>query len=190
MNKTKKTVLILYVAYVLAMAFLIYSIEHMAEPEEIVLPEVEPIEYKVELPVQIGSGREPDEVKVLEKAVSVDPDELYMLSHLLHGECGSDSCPDEMQIATGSVLLNRIESEYFPNTMKECIFQAHQYSCTRDCGGYWQEPAERTIENARWLLENGSQLPSNVIFQSQYKQGDGVYQKIGNQYYCYKEDKR
>ena len=42
------------------------------------------------------------------------------------------------------------------------------------------------IDKIKFLLENGSVLPSNVIFQSQHTQGDGIYEKVQNMYFCYK----
>ena len=175
-----------------AAGILIWKIKHEL-PEEVDISleveEIPPIEVK--LPEICGTIPPTEEIKTLEKKITqcvVNDDDLYILSHIMGGECGSDTCPDEMQIATGSVFLNRIASDYFPNDAKSVAFQANQYSCTRKGGGYWKEPTQRTVENARWLLENGSQLPANVLFQSQFKQADGVYKQIGNQYYCYKKD--
>ena len=127
-----------------------------------------------------------EHIEELQTGVLVNPDDLEILARIIYGECGSDYLPDEMQIATGSVFLNRVSSSVFPNTFKEVAFQDGQYSCTNQGSGYWLEPNQRAYDNARFLLINGSQLPENVIFQSQFKQGDGVYKKIGNQYYCYK----
>ena len=125
-----------------------------------------------------------EHIEEVSTGVLINDEQLDMLAHLIYGEAGSKHLPDEMQLATGSVLLNRIKSPLFPNTMQECIYQTGQYSCLNS--GYLLTPDERTYANARYLLINGSQLPDNVLFQSQFKQGDGVYKKIGNQYYCYK----
>lgn len=180
-----KRVLIICIVITIIMAIIltvkVKALE--AEFEEISVPK-EPIETEVLLSEVNGTEPPEEEVQVLTK--KVDEEDLYILSHILHGECGSDTCPTEMQIATGSVFLNRIASPYFPNDAKSVAFQPNQYSCTREGGGYYGNPTERTIENAKWLLENGSQLPENVVFQSQGKQGSGVYKKVGNQYYCYK----
>lgn len=127
-----------------------------------------------------------EHIEELQTGVLVNPDDLEILARIIYGECGSDYLPDEMQIATGSVFLNRVNGDIFPNTFKEVAFQDGQYSCTNQGSGYWLEPNQRAYDNARFLLINGSQLPENVIFQAQFKQGDGVYKKIGNQYYCYK----
>ena len=112
-------------------------------------------------------------------------EELELLAHLIFAEAGSDWCSDKMQQYTGSVVLNRIASPYFPNNMYDVIYKKGQYSVTRT-GAINKTPNERAYNVARFLLENGSVLPSNVVFQSQHIQGDGIYEKVQNMYFCYK----
>lgn len=112
-------------------------------------------------------------------------EELELLAHLIFAEAGSDWCSDKMQQYTGSVVLNRIASTRFPNTMYDVIYQSGQYSVVRS-GAINKTPNERAYNCARYLLENGSVLPSNVVFQSQHIQGDGIYEKVQNMYFCYK----
>ena len=140
------------------------------------------IEHIYKVPVY-DSG---EHKEMLDTETLLDQSKVYMLAHLIYGEAGSNWCSDEMQLGVGSVVLNRMKSDYFPDTMEEVIFQQGQYSCTNKGSGYWLEPNERAFANARYLLINGSQLPDNVIFQSQFMQGDGLYKKVGNQYFCYK----
>ena len=116
------------------------------------------------------------------KKNSYTDDELYMLSHLIMGEAGGES--DTCQLYVGSVVLNRIKHEHFPDTMKEVIFQKGQYACTWD-GNYNKEPTERCIENAQKLLEYGSVLPDNVVWQAGFKQGKGTYVILDGVYFCY-----
>ena len=112
-------------------------------------------------------------------------EELELLAHLIFAEAGSDWCSDKMQQYTGSVVLNRIASPYFPNNMYDVIYQKGQYSVVKS-GAIDKIPNERAYNVAKFLLENGSVLPSNVVFQSQHKQGDGIYEQIQNMYFCYK----
>lgn len=107
--------------------------------------------------------------------------DLYIMAHLLAGEC--QCYPDLEQKYVGSVALNRIKSNEFPNTLEEVVFQKGQYACTWD-GNYYREPTERNWANAKWLLENGSILPEHVVFQSGGRQGN-VYLKTKYHYYCY-----
>lgn len=113
----------------------------------------------------------------------VDPGELYLLAHLLCGEVQTGSW--ETQIAVGSVVLNRVEDPSYPDTLKGVIYQRGQYACTWD-GNFDRTPTERNWAVARYLLENGSQIPTNVVYQAQFKQGHGVYGKFGREILCYK----
>lgn len=93
-------------------------------------------------------------------------EDYYVLSHIISAEAGN--CGEEMLIAVGSVVLNRVGDERFPDTIKEVVFQTEptlQYGPIRD-GSYGKEPTEDALEVAEFLLENGSQLPADVIYQS------------------------
>lgn len=127
------------------------------------------------------------ETEVVESECLYSEDDLYRLSHLIAGEV--NDCDWEMKIAVGSVVLNRIADPRFPSTLGDVIFQPGQYSCTWD-GNYDKVPNEETVEAAKFLLENGSQLPPNVIFQAEFVQGTGIYEMLVapngvTEYFCY-----
>ena len=46
-------------------------------------------------------------------------------------------------------------------------------------------PNKRAIENAKYVLENGITIPQNVVWQSQFRQGKGVWKYIEGHYFCY-----
>lgn len=112
----------------------------------------------------------------------INQEEVELLAHLIEGEAGNQE--DECQRAVGNVVMNRIESDKFPDSIKEVIYQKGQYACTWD-GNFEKTPSERAYANARWLLEGNRILPDNVVFQSQFEQGSGVYAKIGTEIFCY-----
>lgn len=109
--------------------------------------------------------------------------DLYLLSHLINAEAGSSWCSDDLMRYVGSVALNRVNHAAFPNTLEEVIYQPGQYACTWD-GNFYKEPVERAWRIAKELLDNGSVLPENVVFQSQFPQGNGVYIQEQNMYLC------
>jgi len=97
-------------------------------------------------------------------------EDLYLLSHLICGEV--EGCDRQMKTYVGSVALNRVADSRFPGTLREVIYQNNplQYSCTVD-GNFEKTPGEETVDVAKYLLTNGSQLPPNVIFQAEFVQG-------------------
>ena len=115
----------------------------------------------------------------------VNQNDLEILAHLIGGEAGADWCDDTMLYYVGSVVLNRVKSPDFPNTIEDVVFQKGQYACTWD-GNYYREPSERCYRIAEQLLKHGSVLPGEVVFQAQFEQGSGVCEKVQNMYFCYK----
>jgi len=117
-------------------------------------------------------------------------EDLDLLARIINAEAGSDWMPDWVQQMVGSVVLNRVNSEYFPNTIREVIYQPGQYGPVSN-GMIDYTPSERVIENARYVLENGSICPANVTGQNGVVSGSGVYTSYYDSvldttmYFCY-----
>ncbi len=116
-------------------------------------------------------------------------DDLYVLSHIINAECGDENCSHEQRIATGSVVINRVNSDIYPNSVREVVFQQGQYSPTWN-GAYYAEPTEAACEVAKTLLEEGPTIDPSVVWQAEFPQGQGVYDTIDSpwgttMYFCY-----
>ena len=110
--------------------------------------------------------------------------DLDLLARLIHAEAGSYTCSDDLQKYVGSVALNRVCSEYYPNNLHDVVYQEGQYECVMN--GKINEPAtDREIRMAKLLYRVGPQLPREVVFQAEFIQGDGIYLKEQNMYFCY-----
>lgn len=109
--------------------------------------------------------------------------DLSLLAHLIYAECGSSWCSDKMLYYAGSVVLNRVKSNKFPNSIHDVIYAHGQYAPTWN-GAINKTPDERAWRIAKDLLVNGSVLPENVVFQAEFTQGSGVYEKVQNEYFC------
>lgn len=110
--------------------------------------------------------------------------DLDLLARVIHCEAGSSWLTDEHQLAVGSVVLNRVADSRFPNTISGVVYQRGQYACVPN-GMINRTPSERAIKNAKYLLENGVTIPTNVVWQAQFKQGKGVWKYIQGHYFCY-----
>lgn len=133
---------------------------------------------------------EKESVDVSTPAIPYTEEDLDLLARLITAEMGASWVSDEMQLYVGSVVINRMNHELFPNTLYDVIYAKGQYSPTWN-GAINNTPDERTIENARQLLEYGSVLPENVVFQANFPQGDGTYYEYYDEvlgtttYFCY-----
>jgi len=110
-------------------------------------------------------------------------DDLYWLAKIVFAEAGEDI--DLGQQAVANVVLNRVKSPNFPNTIYDVIWQ-------QTAGGVWQfspcgdgrinlEPDERAYENARLVLEGLRVLPDDVLYFIRSRE---VVEKVGVHRFC------
>lgn len=91
-------------------------------------------------------------------------EELDLLARLIYSEGGIESY--ETQLKIGSVVMNRVDDPYFPNTIREVIYQRNQFSVTftRINGVIMiDRPADEEAKKAAYeILNYGSVLPKDV----------------------------
>lgn len=118
----------------------------------------------------------------------VDESEVDLLAHVLYAEAGASHIDDTTLYYVGSVVLNRVNSSRYPNTLREVIYQKGQYACTTN-GALRKTPTERCYRIARDLLGYGSVLPAGVLGQAAKsiydRYGKGLYDVRHGQYFFY-----
>lgn len=90
-------------------------------------------------------------------------DEVYWLSKIINAESGGESLIG--QIAVGDVILNRVKSELYPNTIYGVIFDRKygvQFSPILD-GSIYKDPSFTATLAAKICLE-GTSLSDNALF--------------------------
>lgn len=105
-------------------------------------------------------------------------DDLWYLSRVIQAESGY--CSKEMMEGVGSVVLNRVADERFPDSIREVIEQPGQYSTLSWLSS--QVPTDECMEVTIDLLENGSKYPADVVWQANFPQGTSVYKTISTSY--------
>ena len=127
------------------------------------------------------------------KKLSFTHEDLELLAKVIY--CEANGCSDRHQQLVAQVVLNRVKSNEFPNTIYDVVYQgqdgkeAIQYSCVNN--KYWgDEIPNRCYVNALMALLGYVDCPDDVIYQANFKQGSSVYEKIETSYsityFCYK----
>lgn len=159
--------------------------EDVYSEETSYIPEVEhPAQDEEEVVEEEITSEEVEQEPVAETTYT--DEDLYYLTCVIVGE--GQNVTFEEQIAVASVVVNRLNSEWFNYTsIKEVCTAPGQYTSFSN-GMAYREPTEENIEAAKYVLENGSQLPGNCIFQSLHQQGNGIYKYFEDTgtYICYK----
>ena len=117
-------------------------------------------------------------------------EDLMLLSKIIYAEAGSVWLSDEWKMCVGEVVLNRVASPEFPDTIKEVLEQPGQYYGASS--RYFDSllPTERCVIAALRLLSGERLLEPSVVFQANFVQGGGTqtafYDKyLGWTYFCY-----
>jgi hypothetical protein len=130
-----------------------------------------------------------DSLGLDEKKINFD--DMLLLARVINAEAGSEWLSDDWKMAVGEVLLNRVASPEFPDTLPECVFQAGQYSGADESWYDTLKPCRRCVVAAKRLLSGERVLNEpSVVFQSNGPQGGGVFLELrddyfGTTYLCY-----
>lgn len=104
--------------------------------------------------IPVGSGTS----GVGETILSDLEEDLFLLASIIHGEARGE--PYEGQVAVGAVVLNRVASEDFPNTIAEVIYQRGAFDAVAD-SQFYLTPNETALQAAQdalngWDPTNGA----------------------------------
>ena len=144
-------------------------------------------------PVMSCAAEEAVENTLPEAAPTYTDEELEALAIIIYQEAGGDACSDETRSMVGTVVLNRVESDLFPDTIQEVATQKRQYGRLYWTGLVWPERAsnpgeahavERAYDCARAILEGERALPADVIWQAEFPQGTETVAHQDGLYFC------
>lgn len=126
---------------------------------------------------------------LVEKSITYSEDDLYYLAAAVCREAGGQS--EEIQLLVANVIMNRVKSDLYPNTIYGVLTQRMQYDTMWKYGVSFPKWATKDIKNqcysvAKRVLEGEIFCPDNVLFQAEFKQGSGVFKYFNDGYYfCY-----
>lgn len=108
-------------------------------------------------------------------------EEREILARIVYLEARGE-CAEGRQ-AVAEVVLNRVQSDAFPDTVAEVVFQPGQFSTADDLAD--AEPGENEYAAVDQAAEGPAALPEGVVYFSRSPQNDRVFRKIGNHWFCY-----
>ena len=85
---------------------------------------------------------------------SAEKEDLLWLARIIEAEAGAE--PFEGKLAVGAVILNRVDSDEFPDSVREVIFDSRygiQFTPAEN-GTVWNEAGEESVRAARVTLDN------------------------------------
>lgn len=135
---------------------------------------------ETEAPREESGSQEQESEETAETAASVSQDDLDLMAAIIECEAGGESY--EGKVAVGAVVMNRVNSSKFPNTISEVIYQRGQFSPV--ASGKLSRVLSRgaredCYEAARDVLNGANTVGDKLFFSA----GSGKGIQIGNQHF-------
>lgn len=123
------------------------------------------------------SNNTEDTIHLVElRAADILDSELYWLARGMEEEDGV-SWTDSDILKIGTVIANRKDSPYYPNTYKEVLLDPGQYA-PFDHGYTLRKPNDHYIYLAMKIMEGYRSFDSDVVFQALFVQGNEVVDSV------------
>ncbi len=114
-------------------------------------------------------------------------EEMAMVAQLVQAEAGNQDLKGKRLVA--DVVLNRVDSEKFPNTIEEVIFQKNPVQFSVTVSGAFEraggDVSEECFESVRMEWERGTRIDGGVLyFNSIEARGKNPF-KYGDHWFSY-----
>ncbi|MEL3960736.1 spore cortex-lytic enzyme [Lysinibacillus endophyticus] len=135
-----------------------------------------------------GGGSGQSKSSDMQLPVKYSERDLQLMANAVYGEARGE--PYEGQVAVAAVILNRLESPDFPNTISDIIFQPGAFTAVAD-GQIWLTPNERAKQAVLDAM-NGWDPTENALyyFNPQTATSKWIWSRpqikqIGDHIFCY-----
>lgn len=119
-----------------------------------------------------------------ELADSLTQDDIDLIAKITYLEAGNQSLTGQRAVV--EVILNRVLSPKFPNTVSEVIYQKDPVQFSTASRVSQAKPGDaQYLAIEMTLKEVNPILEPNVLFFSTHENWREVYEQIGDHYFCY-----
>ena len=119
------------------------------------------VDYDTETRHILLEKQEGSDAYILDGESYYDENILYWLSRIIYSESGNQSMRG--QIAVGNVVMNRLNSPMFPNTIKGVLFQKNQFSPAMS-GSIYRTPRAMSVVAAKLVMDGAVVLEDALFF--------------------------
>lgn len=118
-----------------------------------------------------GLSEDDPAIKALSAEWWADQEALDIVARVVMGEAGG--CPWEHQVAVAAVVVNRVNSPYFADTVRDVVASPGQYTTLYLSG--FDRTTRTCYEAAKVALDGTDEVPDDVIWQAEFPQGTEIW---------------
>lgn len=188
------TIIVLLIGvYIFFLCNWIIKDEESVEPPQLYLELTDAREEHIESPHYFNNERSPIFDKYIASLAMEEvskpfewfiPDEVYLLAHLIEAEAGDQDLYGRRLVA--DVVLNRVDSPAWPNTIYDVIFQPYQFSVIFD--GAFDRVANRVTQtslDAAIIEYFNPRIDYGIIYFGMEQYNGTGFWKYGDHWFSY-----
>ena len=118
----------------------------------------------------------PEQQKNRYNGYTMPDEDIYMLACFVWAEAGKESL--EVQQAVAEVVLNRLVSDQYPNTIRDVIYQTEFYRAVNTMSKWGEESFDPYIA-VNTAMYGPYILPEDICFYSEWEKGQEVWGQLG-----------
>ena len=124
-------------------------------------------------------------LKILLERWQQEQDDINLLAEVIYHENWHTDKERKAAYYTGAVVMNRVKSKNWPNTVKEVVYQKRQYAVVPKL--YTEKIPDECYQMAKEIYRNGTpDVPANVVYQATFVQGSGDWiDPINGEHFCF-----
>lgn len=186
-------IVLLIGVYIFFLCNWIIKDEESVEPPQLYLELTDAREEHIESPHYFNNERSPIFDKYIASLTMEEvskpfewfiPDEVYLLAHLIEAEAGDQDLYGRRLVA--DVVLNRVDSSAWPNTIYDVIFQPYQFSVIFD--GAFDRVANRVTQtslDAAIIEYFNPRIDYGIIYFGMEQYNGTGFWKYGDHWFSY-----
>ncbi len=105
-----------------------------------------------------------------------EQENLDIIAKVIAHEAAPEWCEWDHSVAVGAVVMNRVKSPYFPNTVKEVVAAPGQYLKSYTFG--FDETSNLAYLAAKAAIDGDHDVPSDAYWQDNKRQGKEVWRSF------------
>lgn len=120
-----------------------------------------------------GYAEDSTEIRTLSAAWWQQEEDLNIIAKTIQYEANPQYCGWEHSVAVGVVVLNRVASSHFPNSVKEVVAAPGQYLPSYTWG--FENISRLSYEAAKAAMDGDHDVPSDCYWQDCNVQGTAIW---------------
>lgn len=120
-----------------------------------------------------GYAEDSTEIRTLSAAWWQEEEDLNIIAKTIQYEANPQYCGWEHSVAVGVVVINRVASPYFPNTVREVVAAPGQYLPAYTWE--FENISRLSYEAAKAAMDGDHDVPADAYWQAEFPQGREVW---------------